>query len=89
MICVPIDVGGTFAKPVFAPKGGPMVLRGYAVAALPASAPPLILLGLIETGPGKDAACGPNVPRTEKSEPDNHESRDKARLPNPGPKPAP
>jgi hypothetical protein len=59
------------------------------VAALAAIAPPLALLGLIETGPGKDAACGPNVPRTEKDEPDNHESGKEALAPKPGPKPAP
>ncbi len=88
-IRVPIDIGGTFAKPAFAPKGGPLVLRGAAVAALAAIAPPLALLGLIETGPGKDAACGPNVPRSEKDEPDNHESRKDAFAPKPGPKPAP
>ena len=88
-IRVPIDIGGTFAKPTFAPKGGPLVLRGAAVAALAAIAPPLALLGLIETGPGKDAACGPNVPGTGKNEPDNHESQDEAPAPKPGPKPAP
>lgn len=89
-IRVPIDIGGTFARPTFAPKGGPLILRGAAVAALAAIAPPLALLGLIETGPGKDAACGPDVPRTEKKdEPDNHDSRKQGSSPKPGPKPAP
>lgn len=54
----PIVIGGTFAKPLIAPKGGPLLLRGAAVAVLAAIAPPLGLLGLIETGPGKNTDCG-------------------------------
>ncbi len=57
-IRTPIRIGGTFADPAVAPKGGPLLLRGTAVAALAAIAPPLALLGLVETGPGKDTDCG-------------------------------
>jgi hypothetical protein len=90
-IRVPIDIGGTFAHPSVAPKGGPLVLRGAAVAALAAIAPPLALLGLIETGPGKDLACGPGVPQSEnqKSEERQPISKDNASSQKPGPKPAP
>jgi uncharacterized protein involved in outer membrane biogenesis len=35
-----------------------LLLRGAAVAALAAIAPPLALLGLVETGPGDDTRCG-------------------------------
>lgn len=61
-IRTPIDIGGTFAKPSIAPKGGPLLLRGAAVAALAAIAPPLGLVGLIETGPGEDTNCGRGAP---------------------------
>jgi len=85
-IRVPINIGGTFAKPAIAPKGGPLVLRGVAVAALAAIAPPLALLGLIETGPGKDTACGPGVPPSEKKKPIDKDKEPAAKV---GPKPAP
>jgi len=60
-IRTPLKVGGTFADPAFGLKGGPLVLRAGAVAALAAIAPPLALLGLIETGGGKDTDCGRSV----------------------------
>ncbi len=63
-IRVPIAIDGTFAKPSIHPEAGPLVLRGGAVAALATVAPPLALLGLIETGPGKDTDCGSDVPPT-------------------------
>jgi uncharacterized protein involved in outer membrane biogenesis len=88
-IRVPIIIGGTFAHPSIAPKGGPLVLRGAAAAALAAIAPPLALLGLIETGPGKDAACGPGVPRTEKEQPEDAHSKEESRARKVGPKPVP
>jgi uncharacterized protein involved in outer membrane biogenesis len=88
-IRVPINIGGTFAHPSIAPKGGPLILKGAAVAALTAIAPPLALLGLIETGPGKDTACGPGVPPTEKQAPEGHKSKDPSPALKPGPKPAP
>ncbi len=47
--------------PAIAPKGGPPLLRSSR-GALAAIAPPLGLLGLIETGPGKDTDCGRGVP---------------------------
>lgn len=55
----PLKIGGTFLDPSFAPEAGPLLLRGAAVAALAAIAPPAALLGLLETGPGHDVACGP------------------------------
>ncbi len=67
-IRTPIAIGGTFADPALAPKGGPLLLRGAAVATLAAIAPPLGLLGLIETGPGKDTDCGRGTPPAEKKE---------------------
>lgn len=55
-IRAPINIGGTFADPAVSPDGK-LVLRGAAVATLAAIAPPLALLGLIETGPGDDTGC--------------------------------
>ena len=60
-IRTPLKIGGTFADPSLGPEGGPLLLRGGAVAALAAIAPPLALLALIETGPGKDTDCGRSV----------------------------
>lgn len=57
-IRTPIRIKGTLADPDVELKGGPLILRGAAVAALAAIAPPLALLGLIETGPGDDTQCG-------------------------------
>jgi uncharacterized protein involved in outer membrane biogenesis len=57
-IRTPIRIRGTFADPDVDLKGGPLLLRGAAVAALAAIAPPLALLGLVETGPGDDTRCG-------------------------------
>jgi uncharacterized protein involved in outer membrane biogenesis len=54
----PLKIGGTFADPALSVEGGPLVLRGGALAALIAIAPPLGLLALIETGEGKDTDCG-------------------------------
>jgi AsmA family protein len=55
-IRAPINIGGTFADPAIAPSSK-LVLRGAAVAALVSIAPPLALLGLVETGPGDDTGC--------------------------------
>ncbi len=68
-IRTPLRIGGTFADPSIAPKGGPLLLRGAAVAALVAIAPPLGLLGLVETGPGKDTNCGHGRPEAGKERP--------------------
>jgi uncharacterized protein involved in outer membrane biogenesis len=54
----PLRVGGHFADPSFLPKPGPLLLRSAIVAGLAAITPPAALLGLIETGPGKDTDCG-------------------------------
>jgi hypothetical protein len=56
-IRTPIRIGGTLADSSIAPEGEPLLLRGTIVAALAAVAPPLALLGLIETGPGKNTSC--------------------------------
>jgi AsmA family protein len=74
-IRTPIKIGGTFADPSFAPKGGPLLLRGAAVAALASVAPPLALLGLIETGPGDDTNCGREPPQAEDKKGDEKLSR--------------
>jgi uncharacterized protein involved in outer membrane biogenesis len=55
----PLRIGGSFLDPSFGPQAGPLLLRGAAVAALAALAPPAALLGLLETGPGEDVRCGP------------------------------
>jgi uncharacterized protein involved in outer membrane biogenesis len=80
-IRTPIQIGGTFADPAIGPKGGPLLLRGAAVAALAAIAPPLALLGLIETGPGKDTGCGRDMPAAEE---DGKEKDGKKETPAPG-----
>jgi uncharacterized protein involved in outer membrane biogenesis len=54
----PLFIKGAMRDPKIVPKPGPLVARGAAAAALGAIAPPLALLALIETGPGKDANCG-------------------------------
>ncbi|HXR52509.1 MAG TPA: AsmA family protein [Steroidobacteraceae bacterium] len=69
-IRTPLKIGGTFADPSLGVKGGPLMLRGGAVAALAAIAPPLALLALVEPGNGKDTDCGRSVgsPPQEKGE---------------------
>lgn len=56
-IRVPLHIGGTLAKPTFAPRAEPLLLRIGLVSALAMIAPPLALLGLIERGPGEDTGC--------------------------------
>jgi uncharacterized protein involved in outer membrane biogenesis len=53
----PINIKGPFKDPSILPKPGPLVARAAAAAALGAISPPLALLALIETGPGKDTDC--------------------------------
>jgi uncharacterized protein involved in outer membrane biogenesis len=55
----PLKITGSFLHPSFHPEAAPLILRGAAVAALAVLAPPAALLGLVETGPGKDFNCGP------------------------------
>ena len=81
----PIHIGGTLADPSIAPEGEPLVLRGTIVAALAAIAPPLALLGLIETGPGKDLDCGGQPPKGKKSK--SKESKESKPQPHAGPRP--
>jgi uncharacterized protein involved in outer membrane biogenesis len=54
----PLLMKGPLRDPKIRPKPGPLVARVAGAAALGAIAPPLALLALIETGPGKDADCG-------------------------------
>ena len=86
-IRTPILIGGTFADPSLGPEPGPLLLRGAAVAALAAVAPPLALLGLIETGPGKDLNCGGEPVKQKKPKDKQAKSKDKPAQ-NPGPRPA-
>jgi uncharacterized protein involved in outer membrane biogenesis len=53
----PIDITGPLKKPHVRPKAGPIAARVAGAVALGAITPPLALLALIETGPGKDANC--------------------------------
>jgi len=78
-IRAPIRIDGTFAHPSVHPSGK-LVLRGAAVAALAAIAPPLAMLGLVETGPGHDLDCGPSEPPQPARKPTR---------PPPGPRPPP
>jgi hypothetical protein len=82
----PLKIGGSFLDPSFAPEAGPLLLRGAAVAALAALAPPAALLGLLETGPGEDVSCGPGQ-RAGTTDPTAEES-DRPAGPPPGPRPA-
>jgi uncharacterized protein involved in outer membrane biogenesis len=55
----PLEVSGTFKNPSFRPDMERVTLRGVAAAALATIAPPAALIPLFETGPGKNADCGP------------------------------
>ncbi len=57
----PLQVSGPLLDPSIRPQGGPLLLRGAAVAALYAIAPPAALLALVETGPGGESECGPKA----------------------------
>lgn len=54
----PLDIKGPFKDPSIRPKAGRLAARAAGAVALGAIAPPLALLALIETGPGKDTNCG-------------------------------
>ena len=54
----PIHVRGTFAHPSATPDKKSMVMRGLGAAALAVVNPFLIVLPLIDKGPGKDSDCG-------------------------------
>ncbi|MEO5691781.1 MAG: AsmA-like C-terminal region-containing protein, partial [Usitatibacter sp.] len=53
----PLTMKGPLRNPKVRPKAGPLATRVVAALALGAVAPPLALLALLETGPGKDAPC--------------------------------
>jgi uncharacterized protein involved in outer membrane biogenesis len=54
----PLNIKGPFKDPSIRPQAGPLAARVAGAVALGAIAPPLALLALIETGPGKDTDCG-------------------------------
>ncbi len=54
----PLIASGTFKDPSFRPDLKRVGLRGAIALALGSIAPPVALLALIETGPGKDSNCG-------------------------------
>lgn len=54
----PVRVYGSFSKPDYELKKGPLLARGAAVAALATAAPLAALIPLIETGPGQETDCG-------------------------------
>jgi AsmA protein len=53
----PIHVGGTFAKPEVKVDPGRMAVRALGALALGAINPLLVLIPLIDAGPGKDSDC--------------------------------
>jgi AsmA protein len=53
----PIYLGGNFAKPVLAVDPGRVAVRALGALVLSAVNPLLILLPLIDAGPGKDSDC--------------------------------
>jgi uncharacterized protein involved in outer membrane biogenesis len=55
----PLKLAGSFAGPKIAPDKGALVGKAGVVLALAAVNPLLGLAATIETGPGKDADCGP------------------------------
>ncbi|MBO9649960.1 MAG: AsmA family protein [Variovorax sp.] len=54
----PVRLYGSFSRPDYELKKGPLIARGAAVAALSAVGPLASLLPLIETGPGQETNCG-------------------------------
>lgn len=54
----PVRVYGSFSKPAYELKKGPLIARGAAVAGLAVVAPLAALIPLIETGPGEATNCG-------------------------------
>jgi AsmA family protein len=55
----PLIVGGSFARPTLGPDAGALAGRAGLALALAAVNPLLALAATVETGPGKDANCGP------------------------------
>ncbi len=55
----PLKVAGSFVKPKLGPEKSALAARGGMVLALAAINPLLGLAATVETGPGKDANCGP------------------------------
>jgi uncharacterized protein involved in outer membrane biogenesis len=53
----PLDIKGPFKDPSVRPQPGRLAARAAGALALGAITPPLALLALIETGPGKDTDC--------------------------------
>ena len=55
----PLKVAGSFVNPKLGPEKSALAARGGMVLALAAINPLLGLAATVETGPGKDANCGP------------------------------
>lgn len=55
----PLKIAGTFGQPKAGPDKGALAARGGLALALGAVNPLLALAATVETGPGKDANCGP------------------------------
>ncbi|MGV8940364.1 MAG: AsmA family protein [Lysobacter sp.] len=54
----PLIVDGSFKHPAIRPELGRLGLRAVIALTLASIAPPAVLLGTLELGPGKDAGCG-------------------------------
>jgi AsmA protein len=55
----PIHLGGNFVKPIIQVDPGRMAMRGLGALALGAINPLLMLIPLIDAGPGQDSDCAP------------------------------
>ena len=56
-LSTPIDIDGTFRKPVIAPEVGPLALKAGAAVGLGVLFPPAALIPTIQFGTGEDGAC--------------------------------
>jgi len=54
----PILIEGPLRHPDFSLAGGPLTARSAAIVALAVINPLAAVLGLVETGPGEEGACG-------------------------------
>jgi uncharacterized protein involved in outer membrane biogenesis len=54
----PLELDGTFKRPLLHPDVGRLGLRGGIALTLASIAPPAALLATLELGPGEDASCG-------------------------------
>ncbi|BBP01337.1 hypothetical protein SFSGTM_20450 [Sulfuriferula nivalis] len=61
----PIYIRGKFAKPVVSLDKTKLILRGAGAIALGVVNPLLVIIPLIDSGPGKDSACGKLIRRAQ------------------------